>query len=527
MPIFDIPVREFPQHVLSPLVRQYTSRLIQDFNLQDTIKDNIHIKYGFSAGQKTKDYHKNIAIRTNRVDVDVEVNMNPDNQKWDITNFKFNPGYGFPAWRLGIDRPLFQDPEAGIYLYLHEVPCTVTMNITFTLMNKTTAYMLQSAHYELHGSEDTPEYGDFMFDLPVNREVIHRLKGLFDQRRLDPEKVTFPGYLYAGSITKIGYRINRTATDKEFVIRQHKLQILEDVALSNDKPQEVNEQEGTVVYTVPFTYTVQFARPAFYTMKYPIVVMNKLIPVQHLPHSQEIRDNIRNIDYVKAHLNKVTYQYWEKVYRGYDHLFVSPFYEDWREPSNTEAKDYTQRPFWIITVLLDEDEKGGILPETWTSMIGEIVPKYQLHPIVEDIILTQGCESYEPDCLFNISVYRDDELGNVICYHKRELDWDIDTASVIIRSTNRAQRYHIVLSEMIDLNFLNPKWYFLLERYSDFFKRNDNDLKKIMDEFGNGGWIDHGYFTSTRVFYCDLIPRRSEIYKPTLFGRQEVTARDV
>lgn len=509
MPIFDIPVREFPRHVLEPLVEQYVHRLINECNLQHVIKDNIHINYGFSTITKTKDRHKNININTSRVDVEVEVNLNPDNLKWDITNFKWNPGYGFRKNHLMLDRPLFADPEADVYLYLHEVPCNVTMNITFTLMSRTNAYMLNSAHYELHGGENTWYAGDYMFDIPVNHEILRRLLGIFKMRRFDTEKINFSQYLQVGSQGMIGTRINRTATEKEYIIRQMKCQILEDVEINGDKPQENKNNNGTISYSIPFVYTIQFSRPSFYSLIYPISIMNQLIPIQHLPNqSQSVRDNIRNIDWVKSHLEKVTYEYWENVYKGYETLFVSPFYEDWRVPNNPDLFNVTQRPFWIITLLLDEDENGTIAPETWTSLIGEIVSNYYLDPTVKDIIGIQACESYEPDCLFNVSIYKDDTP-----YYWKDFDsigWDVDTISPILKATDRAERYHIVLSEMIDLSFLNPKWYFLLEMYKDFFKdRNGNDPDHITGADGQGG-IDSGYHQSTRVLYGNIIPLKAK-----------------
>lgn len=505
MPTLDIPVKEFPRHVLVPIVRQYTHKLIKDFNLENVIKDNIFYKYGFSATSKTKDRHKNINLKTNRVDVEVDVNMNPDNLKWDMTNFYFNPGYGFTRDQLAMSREMFIDPDIECAVYLHEVPCNVTLNITFTLLSRTTAFTMQSAHYELHGGENTFYLGDFMYDIPVNNEVLKRLHGIFKMRRFDPKKINFANYLKVGSKNAISLRINRTNTDHEFIFRQNKLQILEDVELSGDKPQENNDNEGTISFSVGFTYTIQFSRPAFYTMMYPITIMNQMVPIQHLPITQEIRDNIRNTQFVESQLEKIAFLYWENVYRGYDHCFVSPFYEDWREPSETWAKGYSQRPFWIITFTLDEDENGNILPETVINLKENIVDKYKFHPIVQEIIGIQGCESYEYDCLYNISIFK----NNKAYYFKDPiLDWQTDEISAVIKATDRSGRYHIVISEMMDLNYLNPKWYFLVERYGDFLKGRvgNTDLSSFQRDYNGIGDGNYGNYISTRVLYADLIP---------------------
>ena len=520
MPTFDIPIREFTTHVLPVLAKQYTHKLIADFNLQNVIKNNISFKYGYSAIARTKDANKNIYTRANRVDVTVDVNMNPDNLKWEIQNFKWNPGYGFPLRRLSMDEEIWMDPEVDAYLYLHEVPCNVTLNIEFTLMSRTTAYMLQSAHYETHGTENTWYYGDFMYDFPLNNEILNRIRGIFNMRRFDPKKIDLPEYLKIGSLGRIGYQINRTATAKEYVVRQSKIRILEDVEIQGDKPQENNDNEGTITFTVPFTYTLQFSRPAFFTMRYPITIMNQLIPVQHIAHTQELRDNIRNIDYVKGHIDKITFDYWKRMFKGWDHCFVSPYYEDWRPIAPYEAIQFSQRPMWIITVTLDE-ENGKIKDTTTISLRGEIVDNYVLHPIVAEILAVQDCESYEPDCLFNVTVFKND---NAIDRH--DLGWEMDIQGVVIKSKDRSKRFHIVISEMIDLNFLNPKWYFLLDRYRDFFTDRhdftDDDLNRL---FNDWGFLD-GHYLSTRVLCAYIVPRREEIQRPKIFGQREITEQN-
>lgn len=525
MPTFDIPVREFTTHIVPAVAKQYTNKLIADFNLQNVIKNNISFKYGYSAIARTKDANKNIVTRTNRVDVTVDVNMNPDNVKWEIQNFKWNPGYGFPISRLTMDEEIWMDPIVDAYLYLHEVPCNITLNIEFTLMSRTNAYMLHSAHYDIHGSENTWYLGDLMYDFPINNELLNRIKGIFQLRRFNYDKISFEEYLKIGSLGRVGFQINRTGTNKEYVIRQSKTNILEDVEISGDKPQENNDNEGTITFTVPFTYVIQFARPSFFTMRYPITIMNKLIPMQHIAHTQELRDNIRNINFVKGHIEKVTRAYWEQIYKGWDACFVSPYYEDWKPIDSYEAKKYTQRPIWIITATLDE-ENGKAVKQTPISLRGEIVDKYVLHPVVAEIIAVQDCESYEPDCLFNVSVFKND-----YCIDKHDLGWEMDTQSVIINSTDLSKRFHVVISEMMDLNFLNPKWFFLLHRYRDFFIGRRGITNEFIDNLfarygydpnsdgsgfddGSGLWrfLD-GRYLSTRVLYAELVPRRKEISK--------------
>lgn len=501
MPIIDVPIKEFPRHVLEPLVRSRVKGLIQSFNLESVIGDNVYIKYGFSTNTKSRDNNKNINIRTNRVDVEVNLNMDPTNLKWDMTSFKFTAGYGFRIDQLTMDRATFMDPEVGVSLHLHEMPCTVSMNVNITLLSRTLAFTLLAANYEMYGAEaNTWFHESFMYDLPVNKMILNKLYAIYNMRRFDKNKLTFQNYLNVGSRNAIAPTINRAADSKEMVLRMFKMRLLEDVNIAADKPQENADNNGTFSYTVPFTHDIQFSRPAFFSLVYPITVMNRLIPAQHIVPLNENTSDVRNSDFVSMQIEKATYDYWSSVYQKYDQCFMSPFYDDWKEPIQLDIKNYSQRPFWSIALTLDENQTENALPITEVALRGNIVDKFHLNPIVEDIILTQGCESYEPDCLFNVSIFKNDRP-----YYPFELDWDMDDATIKLRETDLSGQYHIVISEMMNLKFLNPKWDFLVDRYKDFFdNRNGNNVKDIINNTDRGN--TDGYIISARVLYGDIIP---------------------
>lgn len=492
MPIYNTPVTEFTRHVLDPLVQTRIHSLIKSFNLQEIVKDNIHIKYGFSTGKSVRDANKNINIRNNRLDVEVDVNMNPLNLKWDHTNFKLSSGYGYRKEQLTLDRSVFMDPGVGVHLHLHETPCNVTMNVNFTTLSRTVAYTVISQYYNLyHGEDNTWMYTDFMYDLPINKRILNILYDIFKLRRFDTEQISFPGYMHAGSVCAISELINRAGTTKEIVLRAHKTNLIQEITMSADKPQENNDNQGTFSFSIPFNITTQFSRPDFYTLFYPITIMNSMIPARHIVSPYTKNETMNNVDFIKSQIERYTYEYWKNEYVHFVNPLSSPYYDDWRPPYEASYRNYTQRPFWILAVTLDETEQGFIADTTDVILFNEIVDKFHLHPIVEEIIGIQGCESYEPDCLFNITVYKND-----VEISKEELLWDTDSRAVSIPRNSREHRYHIVISEMLDLNFLNPKWDFLVDRYKDFFKNKDNP---------NGG-DDYGSYIGKRVWYGDIIP---------------------
>lgn len=501
MPVQNTPVTEFTRHVLDPLVQTRIQSIIKSFNLQNVINDNIHIKYGFSAGKSVRDKNKNITVRGNRLDVEVDTNLNPLNLKWDHMNFKMSSGYGYQKSQLTMDRAIFMDPEAGVHLHLHETPCNVTINLNITVTSRTVAYTVLSQYYNLyHGEDNTYMYTDFMYDLPVNISILRLLHDIYNMRDFDTSKISFPGYVYAGSACAISELVNRNQTRKEIVLRRHRTKLIQEVTMTADKPQENNDNQGTFSYTIPISITTQFSRPDFYTMFYPITVSNKMIPVRHIVPSYTQNETMNNVNYLQEQVERYTYEHWENEYKHFVTPFVSPYYDDWVPRYGTEERNYTQRPFWILAVTLDENEDGSIKDLTDVVLFDDIIDGYRLHPIVEEIIGIQGCESYEPDCLFNISVYKND-----VQYVRDELSWNIDSRAVSIPKDNKMYRYHIVISEMLDLNFLNPKWEFLVDRYDDFFKNKKN-------QNNNNNGADNGSYISKRVFYGDIIPLKQLVY---------------
>lgn len=505
MPIYDQPISELIPHVIDPVVKKHIFRIIEDFNFQNVFNDNIYLKYSFTANSKTKDKHKNINTKQSRFDAETNIQLNPKNLKWEMGSFKHMPSYGIPKLQQQLDFPCFVDPSANVELYFMQVPMYLSVECTMSFLSKNMAYSAASQIFDLYGDSERVHISDIVYDCPINMRLLEKLYAIYKCRK-NPKNVTFEDYLKTGSLNKIDFNINRNMDRAETVLRCSGIKMMSSIDYTGDKPSDQNQENSTNISTVQFTYHMQFLRPTQFLLRYPIVVDNKPIPIRHIITSNNTR--IRNID--STHVEKITHEYMKFCESsGYAECFVTPYYDDWREPHNTEAKKYTQRPFWIIAVTLDTDEDGNILPTTVLSLKNDIVLKFSLHPIVQEIIELQGCESYEPDCIFNITIFRNDQE-----YHPSELDWDVLTMSPIIKSTNYQQRFHVVISEMLDLNFLNEKWGFILEQYPDFFDgRNGNDLNNVLDNIqgeSNGRGI-----ATARVIYADIIPTRREIARRT------------
>jgi len=514
MPVWDQPVTELTTHVIAPVVKKHMFAIIEKMNLQSIFKDNIYINYNYSSISKTKDRNKNINIKNNRFNIDCNVQLNPLNLKWEMTTFKYLPGYGQPIFQQRLDFPIFLDPIAQVELYEQQVPFAIVCNCSMIFLSKSLAYTVSSSLYDLFGTDSVVRMSDIVYDVPIHKFILDKLYAIYELRRIH-NHTSFLKYIKVCSQDKIHFNVNRNLNRVEVVANNSGIKMLSSVEFSEDRPSEKLFESSANAMEVQFTYNMQFLRPTQFLLRYPIVIDNRLLPVQHVVFDKT--DRIRNIEY--THVEQITQEYLKKCAEDYRECFVTPFYDDWFPPLNSEPLKYTQTPFWIIAVTLDEDEKGNIEKETFVSLKNTIVSKFALHPIIQEIIEIQGCESFEYDCLYNVELYRNHDAYYVKECMQNNL-WDIDDVGPIFKTTDYELKYHIVISEMRDLNFLNPKWYFLLDMYGDFL-RSRHGIINVGDEDASDKTLRilNTTFDASaargvspaRVIWCDIIPQRAEI----------------
>lgn len=507
MPIFDCEISEVSEHILYPIILQSVNKIIFDMGLKDVFQNNIDIRTGLTGVSKFKDKNRNQKIRHSRFECVATPQMNPMSVQWsECTTFKHSPAYGRLKYQIEDKHRIFEDPSAQVFLYEQNAPCSIQMSCNMILVNSNIAYSLPSKFYNRYLDGTVFQLEDLMFDFSLPKRVLYVLHSIYKNRNIE---LPFDKYLSICSNNEISYILNKNdiASKKpnirnEFVVQKMLMSALAKIEYTEDRPTEERSEKVPNEFHVPFVYTIQFSRPNSLILTYPIVVDNKILPADVIP----VRNN-RMLSNILMRNDTITTEnyYNEFVYERINYI-QCPYYDDWTQKPDSILKATSYNELIVAAFLLDTDVK-----ETKINVESGF-DKYTLHPYVIQIIREQCQGSFDRDCLFNISIFRNDSL-----LESCHLDMDEDL-NVLLPYNLFNCNYHIVISELKNMKFLNPKYFWLLYQYQDMFD------KSVMDQMDNlyPGWKDrfdpnskndykgneYGTYTPFRVLIADIIAKQ-------------------
>lgn len=474
MPILHSVVSETDIHVVDPVIHQLAHKLVDDLNLTKYIKNNIYIDTGFSAVKTTKDDNHSAILNRNQLKIQAEINITPNNTKWEATNFShaLEP-IGMSYRNLSRDYPcIFNDPVNNIQLYEMFLPTSITLNCTLSVLQRTLAYEIPSLLYRRYPPGMTYAR-EIFYDVPIPKDIFSMLFSLWKYKRFDKEN-KFIDYLnkYSNNFEFLIHRANNKKN--ELISKNIIINALVSTEYTDSKPEEVKINKMPVRYENKFTITVQFARPDMVVLKYPCVIDNTLLPdsLIGIPNKQESPMESIVGEYPQSSID----WYIRKTKSTYvDRTLVQfPYYDTWQVPGSSSILKKNYHPWFISLFLMDEDK------EITELELGDILDEengYEFHPILKEILKIQGSESFNNDVLFNLSVFNN---GNEVDKNTLSIDENL-TVSVPCKDLYKERR--IVLSELTDIRKLNPKWYYLVRDYSGFLQLGLKDLEYAL--YGN------------------------------------------
>lgn len=347
------------------------------------------------------------------------------------------------------------------------------------------------------------------YDYPVPKDITSAIVELHKHRKFDDrdqlfgpiyaEKkvVSFADWLDRGSKATFVAMTNRTNTNRELCVSKVLDNPLIQVNCEAGKPTEEKQNKSIEHYSIPLTIQIQFEEPAAIVMKYPCVIDSvelgdHLIPAVRrndspigsttMRHGNDlINENIQNLSAVRV---------------GPDGIIQHPYYDDWIMPWN-QLFHRSYRPFFISAYLPETDT-----PQLKLNLAEALADEVVLHPIVLEVLRAQGNESFNNDCIFNIASYMRNSTQIKTDMH---LDADLN---LTISAANIHPQRHLVISEITDLRYLNPKWYEWYKKYPGYFKGDDQVPGYVTDPNTNGDPNATNY--PKRIFRACIIPRRPD-----------------
>ena len=476
MPLLTQPVSELTQHVFDPIIHQIINRVIDLLGLTDTIGDQVYINTDWSTHVRTSGLNNEVFLGQQRFQCDAHLQMNPTSQKFDFYSFQHTAAYGITNNTLNDSMPVYYDKENCVRIIEMRSPVSIALNCELQINSAEIAFQTPLQLNNSYDNGSVVKFNDLAYDYPVPKAILSVLYGLWKMDRIKgaPAKISFREYIARNTGERWQYHKHREKNQYELVVPVIDAMTLATLDYSDDRPQGVIEGKLPVTYTIPFLYTIQFAMPSLSILQYPPVCNNQLVPGRLIPQSSIERfNNLKDVDGDKA------FQGYRSINDSKFARYVQmPHYDEWIVPSGAPVRSCSHTPVVIAAALIDDETTL----ESSVDFSQNLDTEVTLQDVVKEILYQQGEESVTYDCIYSVSVFKEDRqlLPNVDYTFNEDL-------LLKFKGSDLYSHYHVVVGVITDLSKLNPKWYDLLKRYYPFL----NPTLKTQIK----SWVDNGKWT--------------------------------
>ena len=531
MPALTCPVTELTTHVFGPVCQQLAHRILAALNYEDVVGDQIYINTDWSTHSVTGDANDNANLGQTRFSVEVNLQLNPTSQKWDVYSFYHTAAYGLGKFTRNRNEPIFYDPYNQIKIFEMITPVTIVLNCELVLASAELAFQTPQQIFNDYANGSVMHYNDLVYDYPVPKPICSVLFGIWEKDRLFGKDagIAFDQYIKNRTNNKWNLHKQRDADEFELVVPSYHLETLGSLEYSDDKPQGVMEGKLPVAWSIPFVYTVQFGMQSILVMDYPCVVSNQLLPDIYIPRDKNNRFN--KIEPEGRNTYPVgDYEKSLKLNQGVSKLYSqTPWYDDWSVMTANTLSENFQAIFLITHILVDEDKTKDYATEI--DLNDDFDPSFKLKTAIKALLNIEGSEAVDRQSPICIALFRDDKELDP------HTDYSIDeNLKLHFRAQELYYHYRIVWTMCTDIYHIKPKWYKYLVRYFDGLP--DTLKSQIVDRMSNGDWSEYtkdfsrtpvtvdsdGYIHTTKPPRKLLITDAEAIGLPTT--NQISTARD-
>ena len=444
MPLVYSAISEQTDHIYDVIAKQFAHKILRDLNTLTKLEDKIYIDTGYSAPQSTTDGDNNSILRNNKLIVKATPNTNPTSLKWDNITGQHVTGQYINSRTLHNQfNLLFADKAASIFVREMTIPTSINLEFELELVSRDQAYEIPAQLFRRYAVGQV--FTEVLtYDYPIPNDILTLLFSLYKMRRLSTPK-TFPEYIDICSNNKFTYNVSRAdQRNVEIVVPKTMINALCTVEYNEDKPEEVKVNRSANAYQTKFNVIVQFERSDMLMMQYPCVVDNQVLPANMIPEPKTT--HIESLD--GPFPTRVFNEAMKTTSMVRPSEVRMPYYDDWLIPGSL-AQMRSYKEFMTAIFLVDEQNPDRI---TEIELGGDLGDGDQLHPIVKKILKLQGNDSFRTDCIFHIDVFWGDRAVDASTL-------SIDENLVVrVPCKDINQTHRIVLSEITDLKYLNPKW---------------------------------------------------------------------
>lgn len=447
MPTVSRVISEQPDHIFMPVAQQLSHRILHMLGYEDIIGDNIMLSSEWSTHSKTYNRDENARVSENKFKADVEVQMNPNSQKWEAYTFKHTTAYGVYKHLIHQQEAIYVDPYNRVRIMEMLSPINIILNCELTLVSAELAFKTPLQLFNGYENGSVATYTDLFFDYPVPKEIVSILYHIWELDRDNGKSNNVPFMEYIKIRTNGTWTVtkHRDLEEYEITIPRYNLKSLCSLEYSSDKPQGLMENKLPTGWNIPFTYTVQFGMPTMQIIEYPCVIYNQLVDSMFIPVDTNIRFNgmpeYRTDNALQHYDNK-------EMIKHQDYLSV-PWYDDWSIPL-TRTLSNTYDTFAVLHLLVDE--VAGLY--TRIDLKEDVDDDYKLDEIILTLLKGEGCMCTDIHSPVNVALFRDDT--ELIPNKDYYVD---DNLILVFKARDLYSHYRVVISTATEANILRPQWY--------------------------------------------------------------------
>lgn len=447
MPTVSRTISELTDHIFMPVAQQLSHRILHMLGYEDVIGDNIYLSSDWSTHSRTYNQDDNARLSENRLKIEVDVQMNPNSQKWESYTFRHTTAYGVYKHLLHQQEAVYTDPYNRVRIIEMLSPINIVLNCELSLTSSELAFKTPIQLFNGYENGSVATYTDLFFDYPVPKEIVSILYHIWELDRDNgkPNHVSFIDYIKRRTNGTWTVTKHRDFEEYEITVPRYNLKSLCALEYSSDKPQGAMENKLPTGWNIPFTYTIQFGMPTMQIIEYPCVVYNQLVDSMFIPEDTNIRFNGMpeyRTDKALQHYDKTEYP------KRTDYISV-PWYDDWSIPLTRTLPNYYDT-FAVLHILVDE--VAGLY--TRIDLKEDFDEDYKLSEIVLTLLKAEGSMCTDVHSPINVALFRDDT--ELIPNKDYFVD---DNLMLTFKARDLYSHYRIVMSTSKSIDMLRPQWY--------------------------------------------------------------------
>lgn len=461
MPIINFPVAETGVRFFDPVIDQIVEGVLRKLALRDYFQKGIYIKTSRRVYSLPDDGEGNLAnLVRNRADIEVQQILNPESVPWPQQYMPLNnANYGVSAEWRNETTAIFYDRVAGVDLHERTIPSGLEMAFELTFQTADAAnFAFSMLTSNSHGDLITGLH-DIVYSYPVEGLLldtladVHRMRRSFDG--------TLPQYLDYYGQQKFQEEIRRTDIGSanpvtQLVIKRQQLSCPGLLEFDQKEPDVEYDAKLPSEYIVRFNYKVQFGRPDCLEMYLPTVIENTMVSPDYFKRTSQTIAIELGGELVNRNFTAVS-RILQQERRNYS-LARIPAWDDFNAPYGGFLRNLKFTPMVIAAFTVDEDAPETAIPLSDMSGV-------TFHPILNTILSRMsGSDLFEYQGILNATVYVNNSVLDT-----SNLRFDPTTLTVYVKNIGTNIRYHIVVSEASDLQYVHPKWYTSLMEFRWFF----------------------------------------------------------